>query len=476
MIIRSSKDIPDEIKNIVELYYVRSPEIAVSQAHELIQTNPDMSDLVGCVLKLMGHAPESVFMFYDELITLYSNSGAREDIPLSVDDLMGDGSMIEDLGPLDIPLLDALSLDMESDDDKESSSQIDSAFSSILTGIQSAAIPSQASKEAGVSGLNRSVPSAQSHALSNLSSGSERVGQRGDATHVKTLSPEDKIQAVPGERPQHTTVRDGEFKLDAELNDFDFDAGPANGFDKRGGFDLHASHDVHAKDTAATLKSVPGDLFAGFANSMRNPEASPVIDANNALTPVPSASLSDIMRSSRRAQALGDSSSAGLASSLSASGLSSSFLKKLSSEDKNNETRPNVGALNPYLSESGRPINLNGVLDNSRPTLHNMQPVQQQTTIEKARPTMAVLTPVAPVAAGTASPESLEPLSRIPRLKCSMAEISQRTDVNPRAGFILSLIDGFTSIADILDISAWPEPETAFILLELQQQGIVAFT
>jgi hypothetical protein len=56
-----------------------------------------------------------------------------------------------------------------------------------------------------------------------------------------------------------------------------------------------------------------------------------------------------------------------------------------------------------------------------------------------------------------------------------MADISQRTDVNPRAGFILSLIDGFTSIADILDISAWPEPETAYILLELQQQGIIDF-
>ena len=478
MIIKSSKDIPDEIKNIVELYYVRSPEIAISQAHELVETNPEMSDLVGCVLKLMGHAPESVFMFYDELITLYSNSGAREDIPLSVDDLMGDNSVIEDLGPLDIPLLDALSLDLESEDDKESSSQIDSAFSSILTGMQSAAIPAQQPKDAGASGMNRSVSSVQGSPLSALDSGSERVNSRTDATHVKTLSPEDKIQAVKSDRPQHTTVRDGEFKLDADLNldDFNLDGGPSNGFDKRGGFELNAGRDVHAMDTAASLKSVPGDLFTGFAASMRNPEGTPLVDANNALTPVPAASLSDIMRSSRRAQALGDSSSNGMASNLSSSGLSSSFLRKLTSEDKNNETRPNVGALNPYLSESGRPINLNGVLDNSRPTLHNMQPVQQKTTVEKARPTMAALTPVAPAAAGTASPESLEPLSRIPRLKCSMAEISQRTDVNPRAGFILSLIDGFTSITDILDISAWPEPETAYILLELQQQGIVDFT
>ena len=462
MIIKSTKDIPDEIKNIVELYYVRSPEMAMSQARDLEVQHPEMRDLTDCVLKLMGHAPESVFMFYDELITLYSNSGAREDIPLSVDDLMGDGNVIEDLGPLDIPLLDALSLDVEDSLGKDSS-QIDSAFSSILSGIPSSDEQS-ISSAGGKSGIKKPIPSLlPGSALSDIKPDSERVSKRAASSHAKTISPEDNLRLSPGlERQQAQTFREGDLDIDIDLN---FDSIPSD-FDLKRGALGNERRGVHAKETAAALQPVPGELFAGFVNTMRNPN-SPTADANSALTPVPSASLSDIMKSSRRAQAFGDSSP---------SALSSSYLDKINNEDKNNETRPNMGALNPYLSDSGRPLKMGGIIENSRPTLQNLPPVQQSTKkLDEGRPTMAALSPVLPPTASTASPDSLEPLSRIPRLKCSMADISQRTDVNPRAGFILSLIDGFTSIADILDISAWPEPETAFILLELQQQGIIDF-
>ena len=36
------------------------------------------------------------------------------------------------------------------------------------------------------------------------------------------------------------------------------------------------------------------------------------------------------------------------------------------------------------------------------------------------------------------------------------------------------MIDGNTTIADILDISAWSESETAILLLELEEMGIIS--
>ena len=446
MIIRSAKDIPDEIKNIVELYYVRNAELALREAAALKQKRPEMRDLIDCVLKLMRHAPESVFMFYDELITLYSNSGAREDIPVSVDDLMSDNG-IEDIGPLDIPLLDALSLDgLDEESVRQDASQIDDAFCSILNTQQRGNTSSE---------MMKSIPSLlESSALAALDD-SKKDMTRNASPHKRTFSPNDNFKpAQDDDRQKIKTFRKSEVNIDIDI---DFDSLPV--------FDNPEESGIHIKETMSN-QAVPerlGDITtngqadrvsARFASGLRKPNDI-VADAHDALTPVPAASLSDIIRSSRRAQALGESE-----------------IKTHLPTDRNNETRPNVGALNPYLSDSGRPLNPGGVVETSRQTFAGLQCVKPA---EAPKPTMAGLPPVAAPSAGTASPDELEPLSRIPRLKCSMAQISQRTDVNPRAGFILSLIDGFTSITDILDISAWPEPETAFILLELQKQGIVDF-
>ena len=55
-----------------------------------------------------------------------------------------------------------------------------------------------------------------------------------------------------------------------------------------------------------------------------------------------------------------------------------------------------------------------------------------------------------------------------------MSEFSQKKGINSKAGFILSMIDGNTTIADILDISAWSESGTAILLLELEEMGIIS--
>lgn len=101
---------------------------------------------------------------------------------------------------------------------------------------------------------------------------------------------------------------------------------------------------------------------------------------------------------------------------------------------------------------------------------------------EKTKPTSISLSPVMPSGVKPAVPASeqnavsrLRPLTRIPRLICSMSELSQHSTMNPRAGFLISLIDGHTSISDIIDISAWQDTETAELLLELEAQQIIAF-
>ena len=97
---------------------------------------------------------------------------------------------------------------------------------------------------------------------------------------------------------------------------------------------------------------------------------------------------------------------------------------------------------------------------------------------ENALRAEAVLPCVEPESAQTPDSTSLQkiqPVTRIPRLRCKMSEIAERSNVNPKAGFILSMIDGQMTIADILDVSSCPEWETAQMLLELERSGIVDF-
>ncbi len=98
------------------------------------------------------------------------------------------------------------------------------------------------------------------------------------------------------------------------------------------------------------------------------------------------------------------------------------------------------------------------------------------------RPTMLSMTPVAPAPIKVADPElaqdyleRLKPVSRVPRLLCSISDLSKRGSFNSKVGFVLSLIDGMTTLSEILDISAWPEPETAAVLLELKERGVITF-
>ncbi len=64
-------------------------------------------------------------------------------------------------------------------------------------------------------------------------------------------------------------------------------------------------------------------------------------------------------------------------------------------------------------------------------------------------------------------------LSAVPVLAVTPEELSS-VSVDHRAGFLLSLLDGETTIEALLDVSAMPRDETLSILQDLVGQGIVS--
>ncbi|MBA2661479.1 MAG: hypothetical protein H0U74_04245 [Bradymonadaceae bacterium] len=68
--------------------------------------------------------------------------------------------------------------------------------------------------------------------------------------------------------------------------------------------------------------------------------------------------------------------------------------------------------------------------------------------------------------------ERIGSLSRVPVLRVRMSEISQH-QLDHRAGFLLSRIDGMLSFEDILDMSAMPRLETMSVLADLCALGLI---
>jgi hypothetical protein len=53
------------------------------------------------------------------------------------------------------------------------------------------------------------------------------------------------------------------------------------------------------------------------------------------------------------------------------------------------------------------------------------------------------------------------------------AEAAQRVSIDHWAGFVLSLVDGATTIDDILDASALAEVEALRLLCDLRERGLI---
>ena len=68
----------------------------------------------------------------------------------------------------------------------------------------------------------------------------------------------------------------------------------------------------------------------------------------------------------------------------------------------------------------------------------------------------------------------LAPLDRAPIVVVPRAQM-RWLSIDHRAGFVLSLIDGQSTVETILDVSGMPKLDALRILHELVQQKIVAF-
>ena len=78
---------------------------------------------------------------------------------------------------------------------------------------------------------------------------------------------------------------------------------------------------------------------------------------------------------------------------------------------------------------------------------------------------------VLPTAARSASIS----LSKVPRLRVGLAEL-RTLSLDHRAGFLLSLADGGSSVETILDMCAMPRDEALAILMDLVGRGILSLS
>ena len=69
--------------------------------------------------------------------------------------------------------------------------------------------------------------------------------------------------------------------------------------------------------------------------------------------------------------------------------------------------------------------------------------------------------------------EQLGGLNQVPRREVSMAKISS-LDLDHRAGFVLSLVDGEVTFADILDLSSMSREETLDVLIDMYEADVIS--
>jgi hypothetical protein len=69
--------------------------------------------------------------------------------------------------------------------------------------------------------------------------------------------------------------------------------------------------------------------------------------------------------------------------------------------------------------------------------------------------------------------EALGNADTVPSIKMRLAEL-RSLPLDPMAGFILSQIDGISTVEIILDVSGMPKEQTLSILCDLVERGVIA--
>ena len=470
MKIRTTKDIPDEIKNIIELFYIHDENLARAEAQKLRNTKPELAEIVNHVLQLMPNPPQSVYGFYDALISLCANEEFNkpdDDFPLLIDDFMVDDPTNDfDLSGL-------------FDDDKQTDSA--NPFSHLELGLDSArSFSSRDNKPQG--DLKKTQHPSDKHtpvrpvtAVHDLEKEPE-LRNILEESALPDISFENAVINKTNKKQAQTQLPS---ILDNDKNESDKKQLGLRGRelsskpdDVVSDFNLDIDIDFDAIDPDMEVRTIKNDpepisktlqrtgQFNAIANpgiiekatgSKTNPVSAPVpvlASGNNTLSAAKSNSPS-IMRASQMAPGFNETSTSQRISNLvhsvednilSKAGLSG--IRKTSLDPENSQLK--------VLSASQR-------IDSARQTVPKTN----------AAPTKI------PDPNAITAPKLKE--DSVPRLACNMSDLSKRKDINPKGGFLISLIDGATSVADIIELSMFPKEETLSLLNELVKQQIIQF-
>lgn len=476
MNIRTTKDIPDEIKNIVELFYVRDEELARSEAQKLRVSKPELAGIISNVLKLMPNAPENMFGFYDELIKI-SNSNDKDpvedDFPLLIDDFMdnafGSGNSSAE----------ALDFDNLFDDDKDSDDlnhvfdkqmeESDNSFSFPNakdfketpqpvrpSGIHTPVRPITAVHEENKSSELRSFlknddldddDSFDDSFFKNLGKG------KNTQTQLPSLFDNDQSNV---EKKQNLGLRGRKLSNKPENKRSDFNLDIEVDFDSMGP-SVNLRSILNASEPVEATQQRTGQ-FNAIANPIIAEKASGSKPSDPLATPVPNLSAG---KTSLKDSARSNSPSIMRASQMSPNFSENSSSKRIAnlvnSVSGNNSAKVNVAGIRPTSFDPDGSSKLRNITASQR--------------IDSARKTVPKTNAVKD------TPNDARSLGKdsIPRLACRMSELSKRTDINPKGGFLISLIDGSTSVGDIIELSMFSEEETLTLLNELVNQSVIDF-
>lgn len=434
MVIRTTNDIPEEIKNIVELFYLRGRECAQIEIDKLKENSPEMTRLLQDVVSLFDKAPESLYMFYNDFITLETQHELDEELPFSMGNLIDGGEMENDghsASESDAP--DSLDLEVNSDfnfdfdhfieDDLENSEEIDEPVIDSSGALNESDLEFSELLEKSLEATTQ-VPSIYPDASGIKGGAGSCYGKSGR-----------KLSAIPD-------IKHDEINLDIDL-DFNF-------------------FDTPEQDSDEENKAGNGGVR--LVNSIDVSQS-----VNNAMTPVPVGDAGLHLEDPLTISSLPGQQEA-------VKRFSDKRPEPFGSDENIRMTRPDFEPVSQNISAQenrrrtatvfGFPGALPG---NNCPTVDRLTPVPRDISTRSATRENENVDEFVALSL-------MDPKDRIPRLICKLSELSKKKGIDSKAGFILSMIDGQMTIADILDVSSWSEAETAKILVELQSMGIIEFS
>lgn len=480
MVLRSINDIPDEIKNIIELFYLRGEAVARNEIAKLRATRADLNSLIDEVAQLFPTAPESVFMFYDALIAADGLAAHFDsELAFAVSDLMGDAS--------DAP---------------------ESAFRFSVSGSSklNASEPEANTRSDNLAGSRRTeeVPDYAPLLFDfpEMEDGGEVAldeaaaeeapsfkAQLDETLQAKTQVPSIFADGSDGRRPDGQSYglrgrelssrpeKSTEISLDIDI-DFDFFAGGAEGNENGGGEDgaaYEAESVIRLKNSDVLLERVSNEYMTPLPNHAQSVQKDRQLEKSRSLQ----SSMPSIMRASQKPLPSEEFSQSRRISEFIDAELASDSHIRIgmgSGGGGSEQSRPTIPQMDAVSSASGM-----SRTSEVRPgTLCMGSSSLSLSDSALGKPTKVALSAISPTdriehgSRGLAALNQIQPVQRAPRLLCKMSELSQKKGINSKAGFVLSMIDGSTTIADILDISAWSEGETALLLLELEEMGVIS--